>query len=180
MKKRTITIATLAVMLLAGTAIAQPGGMGMTDRSMGHRETGQQRPGVDFFQRIRPMLGMLDLSDSQREEIGEIMSTAIQSMENIREGTEGSSHRNDFLQMFSSTTISATEVENLLNNRIDVMEEMNGIVAVALVDIHDLLTAEQLSTLADFEPGSMEMNSGEHRRSGDRNQRMNMGVHPTR
>ena len=180
MKKGTVTIATLAIMLFAGTAIAQPDGMGMSNRSMEHRETGQQRPGAEFFQRIRPMLGILDLSDSQREEIGEIISTAVESMESIREGTEGTSHRDDFIQMFSSSTISAAEVENLLNGRTEVMQEMNSIVAVALVDIHNLLTPEQLSTLAEFEPGSMEMNREEQGRSGDRHQRNNMGVHPTR
>ncbi len=180
MKKRTMTIATLAIVILAGTAIAQPGGAGMSGRSGEHRGMGQQRPGADFFQRMRPMLGMLELSDTQREEIGEIITTATESIEGIREGTEGSSHRDDFIQMFSSATISATEVEDLLNNRIETMEEMNRIVAVALVDIHDLLTADQLAVLADFEPGSMEMDRGERGRGGNSNHRSNTGVHPTR
>ena len=180
MKRRAITIATLAVLLLAGTAIAQPGGAGMSDRSGEHRGMGQQRPGADFFQRIRPMLGMLDLTDTQREDIGQIITTAMDSMESIGEGAEGNTHREDFLAMFSSAAISVAEVEDLLNNRIDAMEEMNGIVAPALVEIHNLLTADQLATLADFEPGSMEMDHGGHGRSGGNNHRMNSGVHPAR
>ena len=180
MKKKTITIAALAVLLLAGTAIAQPGGMGMPNRSMGNQNMAEHASGGGFLQRMRPMLGMLDLTDDQREAIGDIMETARDSMESIRGTEENGSHREDFLNLFSSTTISASEVESLLNDRVDAMKEMNAIIAVALVEIHDVLTADQLAILADFEPGSMEMRNGEHGRGNERNHGMEMGVHPNR
>ena len=140
----------------------------------------EQNSGGGFLSRIRPMLGMLDLTDDQREAIGEIMETARESMESIGGTEESSTHREEFLNMFSSPTISATEVETLLNGRIEAMEEMNRVVAVALVDIHDVLTPDQLEILADFEPGSMEMRNGEHGRGSGRNHGTEMGVHPSR
>ncbi len=152
----------------------------MSGRSTGNRGMQEQNSGGGFLSRIRPMLGMLDLTDDQREAIGDIMENTMESMQSIRGTEESGTHREEFLNMFSSSTISVTEVETLLNGRIDAMEEMNRIVAVALVDIHDVLTPEQLATLADFEPGSMEMRNGEHGRGNDRNHGMEMGVHPNR
>lgn len=181
MKTRTTIIAGLAVvLLLAGTAIAQPGGM--SGRSMGDRSMSQQRPGGgdSFFQRMLPMMRMLDLTDDQREAIGDIMEEAQESLESIRGTDEAGSHREEFLEMFSSSSLSVSEVESLLNERIEAMEEANGIIAEALVDIHNELTPEQLAALAEFNPGSMEMRMGEGGMGGRSSGRNNMGVHPHR
>jgi len=182
MKTRTTIIAGLAmVLLLAGTAIAQPGGM--SGRSMGDRSMSQQRPGGggdSFFQRMLPMMRMLDLTDDQREAIGDIMEDAQESLESIRGSEDSGSHREEFLEMFSSSSLSVSEVESLLNERIEAMEEANGIIAQALVDIHDVLTPEQLAALAEFNPGSMEMRMGEGGMGGRNSGRNNMGVHPHR
>ncbi len=186
MKKGTMTIALLAALLLVGTAIAQPAGN--SGRTGNNRNSAEQRPGGNFFQRIRPMLGILELSDDQREDIASIIQDADSSIQSIREAEEHGTHREDFLEMFSSSSITVTEVESLFNERMEIMEEINRICAVALVDIHDVLTPEQLAMLADFEPGSMEMRNHEPRgangrgmeRGNGRDQGMNMGVHPIR
>ncbi|MCK5786322.1 MAG: Spy/CpxP family protein refolding chaperone [Candidatus Sabulitectum sp.] len=169
MKRKTTVIATAAaILLLTGAAIAQPGGM--PGRGMEHQRPGGQAGG-DFFQRMLPMMRMLDLTDDQREAIMDIMEETRNSMESLRGAEEAGDQREDFLELFSSPTITTSQVESLLNGRLDKMEEANVIIARALVDIHDLLTAEQLATLAEFEPGSMEMRSSEHG---------GMGVHPHR
>lgn len=183
MKTRTTIIAGLAVvLLLAGTAIAQPGGM--SGGSMGDRSMSQQRPGDgggdNFFQRIQPMMRMLDLTDDQREAIGDIIEEARESLESIRGTEEAGSHREEFLEMFSSSSLSVSEVEALLNERIEAMEEANVIIAEALVGIHDELTPEQLAALAEFNPGSMEMRMGNGSMGGRSSGGNNMGVHPHR
>ncbi len=175
-----MTIAALtAVLLLAGTAIAQPGGM--SGRPMDRGGMDQQRPGGeggDFFQRMLPMLRMLNLTDDQREAIADIMEETRHSMESLRGTEEAGNQREKFLELFSSSTVTVSQVEALLNTRLDTMEEMNGIIAQALVDIHGVLTSEQLAALAQFDPGSTEMRMGDRGNTGHPG--ANMGVHPHR
>ena len=178
MKKKTMTIAALAALLLfAGVATAQPGGI--PGRPMGNEGagTGAQRSGGDenILQRMLPMMRMLDLSDDQRDAIAEIIEKARDSMESIRGTEEQGSQREDFPELFSSSSLSVSEVENLLNSRLDVMEEVNAIMAEALVDIHNVLTPEQLAALAEFNPGSMDMRGSD--RGNTDPSRTNMGLH---
>lgn len=179
MTKGTITIAVLAAaLLLAGTAIAQPGGMTGISGNRGATVQRSGGGGGDFFQRMLPMLRMLNLTDDQREAIADIMEDTRNSMESLRGTEEAGNQREKFLELFSSSTITVSQVEALLNTRLDTMEEMNGIIAQALVDIHGVLTPEQLAALAQFEPGSTEMRTG-NRGNNDRSG-TNMGVHPNR
>ena len=74
--------------------------------------------------------------------------------------------------MFSYSALSISDVESVLNKRVSHMQEINTIVAGAIVDIHDVLTPEQLSSLAsiDFSESS---HTGEalHHRDRMHNQR---------
>ncbi|MCK5133915.1 MAG: Spy/CpxP family protein refolding chaperone [Candidatus Sabulitectum sp.] len=186
MKTRiTITGMLAAVLLLAGTAVAQHGGM--SGRSIGTRGMSEQSHASasasasgNFFQRMLPMMRILDLTDEQREAIGDIMEEARESIESIRGTEDAGSHREDFLELFSSTSLSVSEVEALLNKRVEVMEEANTVIAGALVNIHDVLTPEQLALVAEFDPGSMEMRMGENGGRGDHRPGTSMGVHPHR
>jgi len=177
MKKGITIIAMLAaIVLLAGSAVAQPGGM--QGRPMGNNQSHSGTEG-DFFQRILPMMRMLDLTDDQRDAIQDIVEDTRESMASLRGTEDPGSHRGDFLELFSSSSLSVSEVENLLNQRIEAMEDANSIIAEALVDIHDVLTPEQLAALAEFNPGSMDMgNRGQSDHSGHSG--ANMGVHPHR
>jgi len=154
MKATTATI--VAVLLFAGTATAQPGEM--HGRPMGG--PGMQEPGTEFFQRMLPMIRMLNLSDDQRESIGGIIHDAQASIASTRETTEVVSHGEEFLDLFSSSTLSVSEVEALLNKRVEAMKEVNEAVASALVEIHNVLTEEQLAALREFAPGSMGVGAG--------------------
>ncbi len=173
----TIIVMLAAVVLLAGSAVAQPGGM------QGRPTGNNQSPGAegDFFQRMLPMMRMLDLSDDQREAIRDIMEDTRDSMESIRGTEDPGSQRDDFLELFSSSSLSVSEVENLLNRRIEAMEDANSIIAEALVAIHDVLTPEQLASLAEFNPGSMNSGMGNRGHSGPGGPgAANTGVHPRR
>jgi len=178
--KNTIIGALAAVLLLTGTATSQP-----EANSRGHMRSGdmgEQRPGNpggDFFQNMLPMMRMLDLSDDQRNAISEIVQSANDSLEAIRESNEPGSHREEFLQLFSASSISVSEVENLLNDRIEQMKQANAVIAEALVDIHGILTTEQLAALAALDPDALEMRGNSLGRGpGSRN--TEMGVHPPR
>ncbi len=162
-RTKTITMLAVAVLVLTGTAFSQPGDMHNRGDMHSRGNNNDHQSGNMFFQRMRPMLGMLDLSDQQHDAIAEIMENAMESVQDLRAMDENDTHREDFIELFSSSTISVSEVEALLNERIDVMKETNSIMAEALVEVHGVLTEEQLAQLADFEPGSME----EGRRGSD-------------
>jgi len=157
MKKKIATIAVLAALLLAGgSAIAQPPGMGggpITGRG------GMEGPGRggDMLQGILPMLHSLDLSDDQKEELRTILDNTREQIEALRETEDGNTIREQFRDLFSSSSITAGQVENLLNERLGRMEEMNSIIAAAIVEVHGVLTADQLAAIAEFDPDLLEM-----------------------
>ncbi len=155
--------AIAAVLLLGGTALAQPGMMsGGMNGPGGMNQHGDMEPqgGGMFLQRMLPMLRQLDLTDDQMEQVHEIMDNARERMETIRESDDHESMRERFRDLFTSSSISVAEVENLLDQRIDSMEAMNSIMAETIVEIHGVLTEEQLQAMADFEPGEGGMHSG--------------------
>jgi Spy/CpxP family protein refolding chaperone len=184
MKNGKMVIGTLAaILLLGGTANAQPcgmpGGGGMDRDDMGGQRPGGPCDGI--FQNMLPMMRMLDLTDDQREAVALIVEGAEDSIEAIRETDETGNLREEFLQMFSASSLSAAEVEAHLNGRLEAMKDMHAILAAALVEIHDVLTAEQLAALAELDTDSMEMPMGGNcggRDTGNRG--CGMGVHPQR
>ncbi len=175
MKKQTITgLALIGVLLVTGIAIAQPGG------TMGNRQMqggrGNNPGGGNFFQNMLPMMRILELTDQQRESISVIIQDAKSEIELLHSTEEHGTHREEFMNLFSASTLTVADMENHMNSRIDDMKEKNTIIAQALVDIHDLLTEEQLSKLASFDPSTMERGEG----GPGSNSRMNTGVHPNR
>lgn len=157
--KTTIITAMTVILLLAGTAVAQPGGM--SGRPMNNPDMHAERHGSpegDFLQRMLPVMRILDFTDTQREAVQNIMQEARESMEITRE--EPGTHREEFIHLFSSPNITTAQIEALLDERTEKMEETHVIIARALVDIHDILTAEQLAALAEFDPASHEMRMG--------------------
>lgn len=159
----TMMTAVAAVLLLGGAALAQPGmmsgGMNGPGGMNQHRDMEQQGGGM-FLQRMLPMLQHLDLTDDQMEQVHEIMDNARERIESIRGIDDHESMREQFRDLFTSSSITVAEVEDLLNQRIDSMEEMNAIIAQTVVEIHGVLTEEQLQAIADFQPGEGGMHSG--------------------
>jgi Spy/CpxP family protein refolding chaperone len=162
MNKRITTTAVLAALLLAGgTAFAQAPGMG-GGPMMGREGMEGSDQGGDMLQRMLPILHSLDLSDDQREDIRTIMDTTRERIEALRETGEGSTIREQFRDLFTSSSITAAQVEDLLNERLSRMEEVNAIIAAAIVEVHDVLTADQLAAIAEFDPDQMDMHGGDH------------------
>ncbi len=185
MKKRTITgLALIGVLLVTGIAIAQPGG-NMGNRPM-ESARGNNPGGGDFFQNMLPMMRILELTDQQREAISVIIQNAKSEIELLHSTEEQGSHREEFINLFSASTLTVADMENHINSRIDDMKDKNTIIAQALVDIHDLLTEEQLAKLASFDPTTMGRGEGPggnprgNHNTGGNGGRMNMGVHPNR
>lgn len=186
MKKRILTgLVLTAVLLITGIAVAQPGGdmnSGRGNRQM-EGQRGNNQGGRDFFQSIMPLMRILELTDQQRESVSDIIEEAKEDIESLHSAEEPGSHREEFIDLFSSTTVTATQIENLMDSRMENMRAINTIVSQALVDIHDLLTDEQLAKLAEFDPSTMERGEGGPGGGNRGNQdggRMNMGVHPNR
>lgn len=172
-----------AVLLLGGTAAAQPGMMsgGMGDRAGMPGRGGMEEGGGMILQRILPMLHHLDLTEEQGEEIRDIVDGARDRIEDLRDSEMHEGMGEQFRDLFTSSSISVAEVEAILNRRLEFMEQVNSIVADAIVDIHGVLTEEQLQDIADFEPCGAEMHSG--RPEGPASQMhggSGAGIHPPR
>ena len=163
MKIRMTRLTTAAVLLLGGAALAQPGmmsgGMNGPGGMNQHRDMEQQGGGM-FLQRMLPMLQRLDLTDEQMTEIHVIMDNAKERLELLREADDHQGMREQFRDLFTSSTITVASVENLLNQRLAAMEDANTIIAEAIVEIHGVLTDEQLQAISDFEPGEGAMHPG--------------------
>lgn len=161
MKKRTTLTALAAVILLtAGTALAQPGGM--HTGGAGGRGGMEQQGGGMVLQRFVMMLHRMDLTDEQMEQVSGIVEDARDEIEAIHGTDDREGIREQFRDLFTSSSVTVTQVEALLNDRLDDMREVNSIIAEAIVEIHGVLTAEQLQTIADFDPGEMEMHNSGH------------------
>ena len=159
-RQSKLIAAAAALLLITGTALAQPGSMEMNGRGMRTEQNGPNNNGPDnngggFLERILPMLHHLDLTSDQADEIRGIVDEARNSIEALREAEEGVSPRDQFKEMFSSSVLSQSEVETLLNSRLESMKDANAVIASAIVDIHNVLTDEQLEMIAEFEPQGM-------------------------
>jgi Spy/CpxP family protein refolding chaperone len=181
--KRRITIIALgaAVLLIAGTAASQPMMMDREGGFPGRGGTDHEQGGGSVLERVLPMLHHLDLSGDQAEEIRDIVDGARRDIEALRGTEDREGLREQFMEMFSSTSITVTEVEGLLNARLEAMEEVNFIIAQAIVDIHGVLTPEQIELMAEFEPGDHQ-GMGHGGMPGDHAPMMHggSGIHPQR
>lgn len=168
-------IAILAISLLAGTAMAQgwdrPGGgprMGAAEMSPGPGAPGGQGGfGMENLARFRMMFRYLDLTDDQAENIRSISEIAREEARAIMEAARGTENHASFIEIFTSPTLTVSDLENATSEMEEVQEDMQEVIFQAMVDIHDVLTAEQLEKLADLaEEHAGEMGHGPEMRSG--------------
>lgn len=155
---RAIGIAAAVLMLAAGTAIAQgPGGWGGSSHgghgggySMGpaHGEPGGV--GMQHLNRFRMMFRGLDLSEDQRDEIASIVRDASEEVREMMEDAEPWEERDTFMEVFTSPTLTVGDLEESMGRMDEVREDVRDVVLRAIVDVHDVLTAEQLRELADI------------------------------
>ncbi|MEN8207628.1 MAG: Spy/CpxP family protein refolding chaperone [Candidatus Fermentibacteria bacterium] len=160
-KMKTIGITILALLVLAGTAIAQgPGGWSphadgpggrIHEMGPGAGGPGQQGGfGIENLARFREMFRHIDLSDEQIEEIRSITETArAESMEIMQEAGRPEDHPS-FMDIFTSPTLTVSDLENAVGRMNEVRDEMQAVIFEAIVDIHDVLTLEQLDELSEI------------------------------
>lgn len=96
---------------------------------------------------ILPLLDNVDLSDSQLEEIDDILADAEEQMDSARESAGLMDPHSDFLRMFTTESLTADDLEDF-SRRSDLLgEEMAEIHDQTMIRIHDVLTTEQLDQL---------------------------------
>ena len=158
-KTKIIGIVTLALILLVGTAVAQgPGGWSPTaggprggahDMSHGSGGPGQQAGfGMENLARFRMMFRYLDLTEEQAYEIESITQTAREDVMVIVEEARSQSDRTHFMDVFTSPTLTVSDLEETMGQMHEAMEVVQDVIFEAMVDVHDVLTTEQLEKLA--------------------------------
>jgi Spy/CpxP family protein refolding chaperone len=152
MKPLKKTMPLLAVLLLAGIASAQPGMAGGGHRPGGRgMETAALPGGGDVLQRMLPVLRQLDLTDAQQQEIRNIVEGAREEVMALRDPQSHGGLREQFIELLVSSSITSSQVESILNARLETMRLVNTVIAAAVVEIHGVLTPEQRSALAEMD-----------------------------
>ncbi len=158
-KYKTIGIAVLAIMILAGTALAQgPGGPGQ-----------QGGFGMERLEQFRMMFRHIDLTDEQIEEIQSITQAAREEAMDIMEEAGRPDDHTPFMDLFTSPTHTVSDLVEAMGQNSEIREAMQDVIFAAIVDIHDVLTLEQLDMLAEMageHAGAMGHDSGMDHGSG--------------
>lgn len=162
-KMKIIGIITITASLLAGTALAQrfgdhsPSGAGHSGGAMTHGFRGpggpgghEGRPGFENFERFRMMFRGLDLTSDQTEQVEGIIADTREEIETIIDTAEPSDMRAIFIEVFTSPTLTVRDLEITLGAADEARDEVRDVMFEAIVDLHDVLTAEQLDKLADM------------------------------
>ncbi|MCK5116587.1 MAG: hypothetical protein KAR44_08290 [Candidatus Aegiribacteria sp.] len=163
-KNKTIGIAVLVIMILAGTALAQGpggwspqaggphgGGYGMSSGSGGPGGPGQQSGfGMERLEQFRMMFRHIDLTDVQIEEIRSITETAREEAMDIMEEAGRPEDHTPFMDLFTSPTLTVSDLEEAMGQNSEIREAIQDVIFAAIVDIHDVLTTEQLDKLAEM------------------------------
>jgi Spy/CpxP family protein refolding chaperone len=149
--RRTAMITAATALMLAAVASAQP----MMGEAGGPRGGGRPRmsegaPEMGQLGGFLRLLGALDLTEEQRGEIRTVFEDARDDIRAEIEGTRSDDDRRRMLELFASQDLTETEVLALMAERDETRDRIRGIIARALVDIHDLLTREQLARLAEI------------------------------
>lgn len=152
--KKTMGIMIAAVLMLAaGTLLAQgPGawGAGAGGPQMGPGQVQGEGFGMEQLARFRMMFRDLDLSEEQIEEIRDIVEGTREEARAILEAARPEEEQETFMDMFTSPTLTVRDLEEAMGRMDEVREEVRDLVFQAIVDVHDVLTPEQLEKLAEM------------------------------
>jgi len=149
---RRTTLATMAAaLLLTAAAYAQPM-MGETGgpRGGGRPRMSEGSPEMGQLGGFLRLLRSLELTDTQRDEVRTVFEDARDDIRAEIEGTRSDDGRRRMLELFASPDLSESELLELMAEGDETRDSIRRIVARALVDIHDLLTDEQLTRLAEI------------------------------
>ncbi|OPL17762.1 MAG: hypothetical protein AVO35_08865 [Candidatus Aegiribacteria sp. MLS_C] len=150
-----IGLAAMVLLLGAGTLLAQgPGGYGGMSGGpmMGPGSGGgpQGGLGMEHLERFRMMFRGLDLTEEQAEEIRSIVGTAREEARELIEAAGPVEDGESFMDIFTSPALTVRDLEESIDQMDEVRDQVRGIVLQAIVDVHDVLTAEQLQRLAEM------------------------------
>ncbi len=148
------TVATL--MLIAASVSAQGpmgwgpgGGGGPMGGPPGHGGMGGGRFSPGNLAGFRMLARALDLTDVQVEEVEEILTSAREDLQELREGAE-TPEPGGFVEMFTSPDLTVSDLEDAAEARDAAREAAQDVIFQAIVDIHGVLTDEQLAELAEL------------------------------
>ncbi|RKZ09860.1 hypothetical protein DRQ25_05025 [Candidatus Fermentibacteria bacterium] len=159
-KMKTIGIAALAILILAGTAMAQGSGGwspqagshgGAPGMGSGPGGPGQQGGfGMERLEQFRMMFRHIDLTEEQIEEIRSITENAREEAMGIMEEAGRPEDHTPFMDIFTSATLTVSDLEEAVGENSEIREAMQDVIFAAIVDIHNVLTLEQLDKLAEM------------------------------
>ena len=159
MKARNWTIMATALvgLFITGSALSQgfgPPGMYGGGHPGGMMPGGGGGMGQHFSPEnlgaFRMLAGHLDLTDEQVDEIQTILTDTREDMQALMEDADPPEERIRFVELFASPTLTVSDLEENLGRDDDLMEAGRDIIFQAIVDLHDVLTAEQLEQLAEL------------------------------
>ena len=99
---------------------------------------------------VVPMLEYVDLTESQRERIEEILLDAEEQVESARDEAGLSHPSSSFVELFAGQSLSVDDLKGFAERSERLGEEMADVHNRTLVRIHDTLTEEQLEQLASM------------------------------
>ena len=165
-KMKIAGVIVITASLLAGTALAQgfgehsPSDAGHHGEAMTHGSRGPGGPegpgghaggpGFENFERFRMMFRGLDLSTDQTDQVEGIIADTREEIETIMDAAESSEMRSTFIEVFTSPTLTVRDLEITLGAADEAREAVRDVMYEAIVDLHDVLTAEQLDKLGEM------------------------------
>lgn len=141
----------MVLLLTAGTLFAQgfegpAGGPAGGPGGGGH----QSGFGMEQLARFRMMFRGLDLTEEQQDEIRSIVDEARERVQTLIETARPQEDRETFMDIFTSPTLTVRDLEDSMGQMDEVRDQVRDIVLQAIVDVHDVLTPEQLEALAEM------------------------------
>lgn len=159
-KNNLVLLLTSILIITAGIVLAQD-----LERSRPHendpdRFRGEmpgmqrQRDGIagGEFRPVLMLMSRLDLSEDQKAQVEMFVSDARDEIESIIASSDISreSSREEFLRLFAQSSITVEDLENVIGQNEDFRNQIRNVILEAIVDIHDVLTEEQLERIAAF------------------------------
>jgi len=92
----------------------------------------------------------LDLTSDQTEQVEGIIADTREEIETIMDAAETSEIRSTFIEVFTSPTLTVRDLEITLGAADEARDEVRDVMYEAIVDLHNVLTAEQLDKLAEM------------------------------
>lgn len=152
MKKLRIAVVAAVMALCTGSVAAQPFGHGghMDVPMRGAGDPTGAGPQMGELSGVHRMLGALELTEEQREQIRDIVDEARREVRAIMDRVRARDHRQEFLEVFTDPDMTAADLDAVFNEMKTTRDQIREIMIEAIVDIHDVLTEEQLQRIMEL------------------------------